>query len=258
MQAFLCIDNDHMRRIKTNGEHAIVQECAASGDEEVVDLLDYIVHQTVSEKQYANGVRDKGRPPTTTLHDFLADRRVGIAGLERAHVIALRLCKSWSCVFLVLFLCLFAPPLRSLHFAHQLPSPLRFSWFLLLPPLFASLFPDTTAAYWRVNNPLRDRKRYQERRPHPLPATVFYIQDGIKKLRAAVVEETTSTNNGTNNGETKTTGSGVVLWRGMKNVHVSERFKKEGGTELAPMSTTSDLNVAIQYVNFVLMFSLLV
>ena len=98
---------------------------------------------------------------------------------------------------------------------------------------------DTTAAYWRINNPLRDRTRYAERRPHPLPATVFYIQDGIKKLRAAVVDA--------NQSENKQNGKNTVLWRGMKNVKVGDRFKNEGGTELAPMSTTSDLNIAIEY-----------
>ena len=106
------------------------------------------------------------------------------------------------------------------------------------------MYADTTPAYWRINNPLRDRERYKERRPHPLPATVFYIQDGIKKLRA--VEQDNSSH-----GEAKmpTTGKkkSVVLWRGMKNVHVSQEFKMEGGTELAPMSTTSNLDIAIQY-----------
>ena len=104
-------------------------------------------------------------------------------------------------------------------------------------------FADTTAAYWRINNPLRDRKRYAERRSHPLPATVYYIQDGIKKLRAAIVEA----NNSESKHGSKQSGSSTVLWRGMKNVKVGDRFKNEGGTELAPMSTTSDLNIAIEY-----------
>ena len=82
---------------------------------------------------------------------------------------------------------------------------------------------DTTAAYWRINNPLRDRKRYDEGRPHPLPATVFYIQDGIKKLRAAVADTNMESKHGSNN---------TVLWRGMKNVKVGDRFKNKGGTEL--------------------------
>ena len=71
---------------------------------------------------------------------------------------------------------------------------------------------------------------------------MFYIQDGIKKLRAAVVEA----NNNESKYGSKQNGN-TVLWRGMKNVKVGDRFKNEGGTELAPMSTTSDLNVAIEY-----------
>ena len=93
LQAFLCIDNKHMRRIKTDGENAIFQETLASKDQDLIDLLDYVMHQTASEQKYPNGIRDKGRPPTMKLEDFVANHRVGIAGLERAHVIALRLCK---------------------------------------------------------------------------------------------------------------------------------------------------------------------
>ena len=47
-------------------------------------------------------------------------------------------------------------------------------------------------------------------------------------------------------------GGGVAkttLWRGMKNLRVSDDFMhmRRGGTELAPMSTTSDLAVAAHY-----------
>lgn len=39
------------------------------------------------------------------------------------------------------------------------------------------------------------------------------------------------------------------LWRGMKNIRMAEEFMADlrGGTEVAPMSTTSDLRVAAQY-----------
>ena len=39
----------------------------------------------------------------------------------------------------------------------------------------------------------------------------------------------------------------VVLWRGMRSVRVPEAFMRDGGTELAFMSTTSDLRVAVRY-----------
>ena len=33
----------------------------------------------------------------------------------------------------------------------------------------------------------------------------------------------------------------------MKNVRVTEEFEKRGGTELAPMSKTADIDVAVDY-----------
>jgi hypothetical protein len=38
-----------------------------------------------------------------------------------------------------------------------------------------------------------------------------------------------------------------VLWRGMGAMKFSDEFSNEGGTELAPMSTTTDVSVAIRY-----------
>jgi hypothetical protein len=43
------------------------------------------------------------------------------------------------------------------------------------------------------------------------------------------------------------TGKKVVLWRGMRNVQVSDAFMRDGGTELAFMSTTTDVRVAVRY-----------
>ena len=37
------------------------------------------------------------------------------------------------------------------------------------------------------------------------------------------------------------------LYRGMSNVELQSEFLRIGGTELAPMSTTSDLKIAIEY-----------
>mmetsp|Transcript_28835 Transcript_28835/g.78720 ORF Transcript_28835/g.78720 Transcript_28835/m.78720 type:complete len:123 (+) Transcript_28835:135-503(+) len=39
----------------------------------------------------------------------------------------------------------------------------------------------------------------------------------------------------------------LIRWRGLKNVTVADAFLHQGGTELAPMSTTSNLAVAVQY-----------
>ncbi len=40
---------------------------------------------------------------------------------------------------------------------------------------------------------------------------------------------------------------GVDLWRGMRNVTAAVAFADKGGTELAPMSTTTSLEVAMKY-----------
>ena len=39
----------------------------------------------------------------------------------------------------------------------------------------------------------------------------------------------------------------MTLWRGMKNLTVTEEFSARGGTELAPMSTTDQLQTAVDY-----------
>ena len=37
------------------------------------------------------------------------------------------------------------------------------------------------------------------------------------------------------------------LWRGMKNLRPGNQFQRDGGTELATMSTSADLGVALAY-----------
>jgi hypothetical protein len=39
----------------------------------------------------------------------------------------------------------------------------------------------------------------------------------------------------------------VILWRGMKNLPATDEFMRRGGTELAPMSTTTDIDTAVRY-----------
>ena len=38
-----------------------------------------------------------------------------------------------------------------------------------------------------------------------------------------------------------------VLWRGMRNIYTTDAFLEHGGSELAPCSTTPNLEVAIRY-----------
>lgn len=112
-------------------------------------------------------------------------------------------------------------------------------------PQVAALRLYTTLAYKYINTPLRDQKEYYEQcKPHPLPKTVAFIADGIKKLRAAYATRVAA-------GKAKPV---CAVWRGMKNINMSDDFMSvdengnyKGGTELAPMSTTTDFAVAAKY-----------
>ena len=76
----------------------------------------------------------------------------------------------------------------------------------------------TTHAFKYLNNPLRRTSEYYDaHRPHPLPVTVAYISQGLKKLRA--VQPKTS----------------MALWRGMRDRRVSDDFMhdRRGGTEVS-------------------------
>ena len=92
----------------------------------------------------------------------------------------------------------------------------------------------TTAVYKSINNPLRDTERHARDAPHPLPLTVVHIKSAVLKLRAvgAAGDDANDT---------------VELYRGMRNVDLPDEFVRKGGTELAPMSTTADINIALSY-----------
>ena len=89
----------------------------------------------------------------------------------------------------------------------------------------------STAVYKSINGPLRDTKRTG---PHPLAITVSFVDEGVRRLRAVGAQ-----------------ASGAVaqedLWRGMRNAEIPDEFLQLGGTELAPMSTTTSLKVAMEY-----------
>ena len=70
------------------------------------------------------------------------------------------------------------------------------------------------------------------------PVMRFSWRTGIKKLRAVYVIKA-------KHEATKT----VRLWRGMRNLDIGDKFlaNNAGGTEVAPMSTTTDMRVAVRY-----------
>jgi hypothetical protein len=96
---------------------------------------------------------------------------------------------------------------------------------------------------------LRDRDRFAAGLPHPLPVTVALIRDALSKLRAVEAD------GGGYNGADTTLLAAIApahlrrihLYRGLKDVFPPADFMEKGGTELAPMSTTSNLAVAMQY-----------
>ncbi len=83
-----------------------------------------------------------------------------------------------------------------------------------------------------VTTPLRDPGRKTK---HPLAALTYCIFTAIRKQltlgaedqEAAVLEK--------------------ILWRGFSDLQISESFQKLGGTEYAPMSTSTDVSVAVGY-----------
>ena len=78
-----------------------------------------------------------------------------------------------------------------------------------------------------------------KRRPHPIRFTVYVLNDALKKLRKVKAKENPNEYN-----QIK------YLWRGMKDMTLDfEEFKRKGGTELAPMSTSDDYDVAKAYAD---------
>ena len=95
----------------------------------------------------------------------------------------------------------------------------------------ASLRFYTSNSFAAINTALRDARRDSA---HPLPAITMNIQEGIKKLRAIGANDASACQE-------------LILWRGFKDMQITEEFNESGGTELAPMSTTTDLGVAVGY-----------
>jgi len=89
----------------------------------------------------------------------------------------------------------------------------------------------TTAAYKSINNPLRKQDATKW-----FPITTKLIADAIGKLRS-------------DGGNDISALAAVDLFRGMRDRTLSPDFKEKGGTEVAPMSTTTDLKIAVQYAN---------
>ena len=104
----------------------------------------------------------------------------------------------------------------------------------LLRPHVLALRMYTSSSYPCFNRPLRERQK-----PHPFAMAVYYLADGLKKLRAVAAQIDPA-------GFTQE----VVLWRGMQDLTLDQdEFTTKGGTELAPMSTSRSKSVAFKYAS---------
>eukprot|EP00747_Dinoflagellata_sp_TGD_P192645 gnl/TRDRNA2_/TRDRNA2_57751_c0_seq1.p1 gnl/TRDRNA2_/TRDRNA2_57751_c0~~gnl/TRDRNA2_/TRDRNA2_57751_c0_seq1.p1 ORF type:complete len:455 (-),score=84.90 gnl/TRDRNA2_/TRDRNA2_57751_c0_seq1:43-1407(-) len=90
----------------------------------------------------------------------------------------------------------------------------------------------TTNSFRKFNEPLRNLTH-----PHPFALTVYYLAQGLKKLRKVQAQL-----------DPEGFATKSFFWRGLSNTTMDmEEFKRVGGTELAPMSTSADYGVAIKY-----------
>ena len=89
----------------------------------------------------------------------------------------------------------------------------------------------TTSSYKCINSPMRTQP---PTRPHPFAVTTYFISDAIKKLRCVA-------------GEQADANSTKTFWRGLKDMTLSMAFLKQGGTECACMSTSSSMDVAVEF-----------
>ena len=90
----------------------------------------------------------------------------------------------------------------------------------------------TSDSYPLFNNPMRERIK-----PHPLKYTMYFLDQALKMLTTVEAKLRPAEYNKIK-----------YLWRGMRNIKVDdENFFAEGGSELAAMSATNNLNVAIEF-----------
>ena len=74
----------------------------------------------------------------------------------------------------------------------------------------------TTRAFLLINNPLRDLGRHERGEAHPLPVTVAFLAEAIRRLRAVGAKMANAR-------------SPVVLYRGLKNSTAPPRVLQGGG-----------------------------
>jgi hypothetical protein len=89
----------------------------------------------------------------------------------------------------------------------------------------------SSQSYKRINDPLRNGEK-----PHPFAATTFFLSEGLKKLRSINATATKAQLH-------------KEFWRGMKDLELTDKFKRQGGTELGCMSTSTSKAIVAGYAN---------
>ena len=93
-------------------------------------------------------------------------------------------------------------------------------------------------AFRSINSLLRKQEKRDskgcQQQAYPFPVTLSFIADGLRRLRAVSAAR-------------RDANESVDVWRGLRNVESEVDFFAKGGTELAPMSGTTSLLVAVQY-----------
>ena len=89
----------------------------------------------------------------------------------------------------------------------------------------------TSTTYRSINTAIR-----KQLQPNPFRMTIHYLSDGIRKLRAVKVHA-----------EPWAINEELLLYRGLRDVRVTDSLVKLGGCELAPMSTSASREVVHSY-----------
>ena len=104
----------------------------------------------------------------------------------------------------------------------------------LTPAMVFALRFYTTWGFVSINGPLRNPKLMEQKESHKLALLVYMLDMAIKQSRAVAAESPEA-------------HVPLSLFRGIGKREMDDKFMIEGGTELAPMSTTAQLWVALKY-----------
>jgi hypothetical protein len=205
VEHFMCVSSNTVRAGMSEGVAAIrreIEAAAVGGEQRAVDALECLEYVQFARAGSSDRTFPNSRHPRDCDESGLrADRRTTSGeGMMLADFVA-------------------HPHSREaqLEEAHVLALRLYTTWAFLL-----------------LNGPLRDLERHARGEAHPLPVTVAFLAEGIRRLRAVGAKQ-------------ENAHRPVVLYRGLANRTVPPAFGREGGTELAPMSTTAELAVAARY-----------